>query len=169
MKIIITNTYKTHREQFQIVDATDDVAKNMVDRFFGQFETPQPTRQVEAPKVEPIKPANVQAISQAVKTMTEEPKGKKYAEVVQMVNDTELYVVAINCGVCNAKEHTRLTSTRNYFVKCKSCDQKLIVDQMYDELLLADKRGIAFVANDPYTSDAELNQLADEMAQGESK
>ena len=169
MKVIISNTYKTHREQFQIVDATDEIAKTMIDRFFNQFDTPQKPEPEKEVTINPqviIEPAKVM---QAVKAPVLQEKVKKYAEVVRVKDDVNLYVAVVNCGVCGGREHTRLTSTNNTYVKCSHCQQKLIVDQTMPELLLADKRGYAFKASDPYLNDYDVYKAEYEMTQGASE
>lgn len=157
MNISLIKTHQSHKEHLNIRNVSDELASEIVARFFGRNESPNN-------EVKKTKEVDVNGIvKQAKEKVLMEQTPVKGMPTIVNKNGLNLYTVKIECGACGS-ESSRLTTPTNTFVKCKSCEQKLELEQMFEQHLLADKDGYAFKAHSPYFTEYEKHKLEHEMS-----
>lgn len=74
----------------------------------------------------------------------------------------ELYTVKVHCDACGHKG-SRLSTIPGFYVKCRNCDNKLVVDQMYTTPFMANSEGYAFKAETTFIPSDNQKALRKEM------
>ncbi len=78
----------------------------------------------------------------------------------------ELYTVKVHCDACGHKG-SRLSTIPGFYVKCRSCDNKLTIDQMYATPFMANSEGYAFKAETTFAPSDDQKVLRKEMVEAE--
>lgn len=78
----------------------------------------------------------------------------------------ELYTVKVDCDACG-HDGSRLTTPYSFYVKCRACDNKLAIDQMYDTPFMANSEGYAFKADTTFIPSDDQKTPRREMVEAE--
>lgn len=78
----------------------------------------------------------------------------------------ELYTVKVHCDACGHKG-SRLSTIPGFYVKCRSCDNKLMVEQMYATPFMANSEGYAFKADTTFILSDDQKALRKGMVEAE--